>query len=204
MGSKVLQQAAPVKCSECHHNMRSPAVCSHCHTLYTVDDVNHFELFGLDAKFDIDPQRLQQRYLELAREVHPDRVGGQGPEAQLQSLRTTSQLNRARTVLLSPVLRASYLLEMAGGESAAQNKQVPQDVLMDTLELREALEEAQAAEDGEKLDKLKRDVSQRRDAELDQIGALARQLPGDDALRNQLREKLNTYSYYQKMLEQLS
>jgi molecular chaperone HscB len=202
MASDVVAKATPIKCAACHQHMPSPAVCAHCHTLYAVGNTNHFALFGLDATFDVDPQLVQQRYLELAREVHPDRVSGGAPENELQSLRTTSQLNQARTVLLNPVLRAAYLLEMAGGKSSAEDREVPPEVLMESLELREQLAEAEAAGNDAELAKLRSDIESRRQATLEEISALARQLPGDEAVRQALRSKLNTHSYYQKMLEQ--
>src|SRR6266850_1820053 len=42
---------------------------------------NHFELFGLPARFAVDAAALEARYRELQREVHPDRFAA-APESE--------------------------------------------------------------------------------------------------------------------------
>ena len=42
---------------------------------------NHFELFGLPARFAVDAAALEARYRELQREVHPDRFAA-APELE--------------------------------------------------------------------------------------------------------------------------
>ena len=39
---------------------------------------NHFELFGLPVAFYIDAQKLEERYRELQRTLHPDRYANAG------------------------------------------------------------------------------------------------------------------------------
>ena len=41
---------------------------------------NHFELFGIPVRFEVDTGELDRRYRELQREVHPDRFAA-APEA---------------------------------------------------------------------------------------------------------------------------
>ena len=36
---------------------------------------DYFELLGLPRRFAVDLAELERRYLELSREVHPDRAG---------------------------------------------------------------------------------------------------------------------------------
>ena len=106
-------------------------------------------------------------------------------------------------MLRDPVLRAEYLLELSGGPSAAQERSVPPEVLAETLSIREELEGPTSAADASRRAALRNDVTRARDAELHEIEALARRLPGDEALRRDLRTRLNAIRYYLKLLEQI-
>ncbi|MBN2448619.1 MAG: Fe-S protein assembly co-chaperone HscB [Phycisphaerae bacterium] len=197
-----VKPSLPAKCVKCRHDLKNPAICGHCQTVYPVDGVNYFDLLGLETTYDIDPRIVRERYVSLARAVHPDRLRADTPEVEQLSLRTTAQINRARDVLLDPVMRAEYLLGMAGGPSAADEKSVSQDVLMDSLALREEIEEARAANDAGTLASCLETVRGRHADVLARVAELARQLPGDEDLRHELRVRINVISYYRKMLEQ--
>lgn len=181
--------------------MRSPFFCDNCRSLYPADGLNYFELLGLAPAFDLDPERLRQRYLHTSRDVHPDRHGSDA-DASL-SLHLSAQLNEAHRVLSDPVLRAEYLLELVGGASAKSDKNVPPEVLTTTLALREEIQEAKLAKDTPALESCRNQVRQQFDATLAAISDLARRLPGDEMLRRQLRQTLNSIKYYQRLLEQL-
>lgn len=197
------KQTFPAKCRHCQSEMRSPAFCAGCDTLYPVEGVDYFSLLGLEADYDVDPKLLQERYLNLTRAVHPDRLRSDAAEVQQLSLRTTANINRAKVVLSDPILRAAYMLERAGGKSAADDKTVPQEVLGEALMLREELDEARAEDDEATIADIRARVAARHDVLLEQIAASARQLPGDEALRDRLRAQLNAIRYYEKLQEQL-
>jgi len=202
-GSQAPRRSPPEKCAACQRPLDSPLFCSSCRRLYPADGLNLFELLGLPATYDVDPEVVRRKYFELARHTHPDRAGGLSGESQWLSLRVAARLNEAYRVLLDPVLRAEYLLELAGGKSAADDRQVPQDVLVDALELREQIEAARAAQAASRLDALRNTVRSRYQRVLDEAAALARGLPGNAGTQAALRGKLNALRYYRKLLEQL-
>ncbi len=55
---------------------------------------NHFELFGLPARFAVDAAALEARYRELQREVHPDRFAA-APEMRLRGVDPQFETNTA-------------------------------------------------------------------------------------------------------------
>ncbi len=184
--------------------MESPLFCGDCRTLYRRDDCNLFEVMGLSPTFELDHDDLRARYLHLARDMHPDRLLNRGPAEREIVLRNSARLNEAYEVLRDPMQRAEYLLEVSGGASAAVDKTVPQSVLIETLSLREELDEARASEDGAALAALEQAVRQRHDELAGRIAELARRLPGETPLRGELRQRLNSIKYFQRLLEQLS
>ncbi len=200
---EISRHAVPAKCSTCDRALDTPLFCGSCRRLYPADGLNCFELLGLEPVYDIDPEQVRGNYLKLVRNIHPDRMASGTAESQRLCLRINARLNQAYDILLDPVQRAEYLLELSGGKSAADDKQVPQEVLMDALELREEIEDARGTNNEEALEQARRTVQSRFEKTREEIIELARALPGDDRIRAELRGKLNTIRYYRKMQEQL-
>jgi molecular chaperone HscB len=180
--------------------MDSPLFCGSCHTLHPPDGLNFFQIFELSARFDLDEAELRRRYLRSSRAIHPDHHGA-CPAAAALSLRTSARLNEAYRVLNDPLSRAEYLLELTGGKSSATDKSVPQEVLTQTLVLREEIEEARLEGDTERLQTASAEARRLRDQALEVATELARQLPATEPVRQQLRQKLNAVKYYQKLFE---
>ena len=191
--------SAPLKCATCNRPMDSPLVCSGCHALYPSDGLNYFELLALAPRYDLDPAEVRRAYLNLARMTHPDRFPDAPAEVSGLSLQLSARINRASQVLLDPVLRAEYMLELAGGQSAAVDKTVPQEVLTRTLMLREEIEEARTANDSAALAGQRAEVDAAYAETLKNIAKLAGRLPGDETLRRELRRVLNTVKYYERL-----
>jgi molecular chaperone HscB len=194
------RRATPSKCAACNRPMNTPFICDSCHSLHPAEGLSHFELFNLPPAYDVDPAALRQKYLELSRNTHPDQQSAADPSL---AMRVSAQLNEAHRVLRDPVLRAEYLLELAGGESATGDKTVPPEVLATTLEMREQIADAKLEDDQAALDSCRARVKQHCDETLAQVAALAHRLPGDDALRKDLRAALNAMKYFTKLRSEL-
>src|SRR5260221_10845596 len=93
---------------------------------------NHFELFGLPARFGIDAAALEARYHELQREVHPDRFAA-APEAERRvSMQLATRVNEAYQTLKSPLRRAVYILQLRGVDPKFEtNTAMPAEFLME-------------------------------------------------------------------------
>ncbi len=135
---------------------------------------NHFELFGLEPAFTLDPGRLERAYREVQANIHPDRFAHAGDAERRASKQWTARVNEAYRTLKSPVQRGKYLLELAGVDVALEtNTAMPADFLVRQLELREALEEAQERSDTTTLARLRAGL---REDERTLEGALAEAL----------------------------
>jgi molecular chaperone HscB len=138
---------------------------------------DHFALFGLPRRFEIDERALEARYHELQSAVHPDRHAHRAERERRLSMQWATRINEGYRLLRSSLSRARYLLELEGIDVGAENNTaMPADFLMQQMEWREALDEARGARDVDALDALARNLRQaRRDAE----ALLARQLDVD-------------------------
>ena len=116
----------------------------------------------------------------------------------------SASVNNAYAVLCDPIHRAEYLLESAGGLSAPQQKQVPQELLGEVMMLREEIEEAQGAGDTATLARIRRQLDDRRDATQTKISELCGGLmSASEETKKDLRIQLNAMKYINNVLAHL-
>ena len=120
---------------------------------------NYFALFGLPQRYRFDPDELDAAYRALQRVVHPDRYAAAGDAERRVALQSSARVNEAYRALKDPVDRAQYLLSLRGIDALAEtNTALATEFLQRELERREAVGEAQAARDAERLATLLREV----------------------------------------------
>lgn len=107
---------------------------------------NFFDILQLPTDFTLDEKVLEKAYFAAQRKTHPDLAIGK-PEAERVEAFLKSQLvNEAYEALKHPLSRAEHLLALQGIFVNDENhKDVPPMLLMETMELRERLEEASAS-----------------------------------------------------------
>ena len=107
---------------------------------------NDFELFEIPAQFAQDHAAMQARWQALQREAHPDRFAAQADMAQRVAMQWSVRINEAWTRLKDPLKRAAYLCELRGAPIQAENNTaMPTAFLMQQMEWREALDDADTA-----------------------------------------------------------
>lgn len=126
-----------------------------------------FELFDLPRRFAQDREAIDARWKALQREAHPDRFAAQGEAARRLAMQWSVRINEARQRLSDPLRRATYLCELAGVPVRAEdNTAMPADFLMQQMEWREALDDA---DDAGALQSLAGEVEQARRDALQQV-----------------------------------
>jgi molecular chaperone HscB len=110
---------------------------------------NYFEIFGLPIGYVIDRNKMAARYRELQQEFHPDKFAARSEREQMLSMQYAAQINEANSTLRNPVLRAAYLLQLAGVEINPEQTTADGEFLMQQMILRERLEEVRDAADPE-------------------------------------------------------
>jgi molecular chaperone HscB len=124
--------------------------------------MNYFELFGLMPTPRVDPSGLQSRYFELQRKYHPDHFTDATEEDQQEALQMSSVVNQAYKTLKSPELTLAYFLGTCGMMQEDEKYSLPNDFLMEMMELNELAEEnpAQlASEAGNTIQKLETEAN---------------------------------------------
>ena len=199
------RSSLPAKCMKCEANLAFPIVCSGCQTLYPrPQTADYFDLLGLERCYAVDEAKLEAACRALTRNVHPDRFTGQPDEVRAMATRLSAEVNQAVDVLRDPVRRADYMLELAGGPSAAEVHDVPGDLLMEVMTLREQIEEARAQSDAEALDRVRTTVTTKRTDTMSQISARVDHLATSDTdAKQEVRRLLNSIKYFDNLLAEL-
>ena len=105
-----------------------------------------FTLLGLAPRQKLDRADLDARRRDLQARVHPDRFAAEGAAAQRLAMQWAVRVNEAYQRLKDPLTRAAYLCQLRGVPvDAERNTAMPAAFLMQQMELREALEEANTA-----------------------------------------------------------
>ncbi len=151
---EIAQASAIVPCWNCKGPVASLALfCSTCGAVQPPGGVDHFSRLGFLPKFDLDQAELEKRYFAYQRRLHPDRFATKGPKEKALSQQQATALNDAYETLKDSLRRAAYLLALKGRPSGIDGSTTIDDpaLLMEAMEMREALAEAETPEAVEKV-----------------------------------------------------
>lgn len=160
---------------------------------------DHFSLFGLPARFDLDAQALESAWRAVAAQVHPDRYATASPAERRVAMQWAARANEAYRQLRDPLLRARYLCEQAGVDLQTEsNTSMDGAFLMQQMTWREMLDDARG--DAAALADLQAELQQARDA---MRATLARLLDQDrDYAAAGL--KVREWMFVEKLAEELA
>ena len=104
--------------------------------------MNYFEFFGLPLSFQVDQVELRRRFYQYSRQYHPDFHTLAEAAEQEKMLELSTLNNQAWKTLSDPDRRIRYVLELKGllGDETNQPA-LPQDFLMDMMDINEGLME---------------------------------------------------------------
>jgi molecular chaperone HscB len=172
-----------------------------------MNDLDHFERLGLPRRFALDLREVERQYRARSRAIHPDFHQLGATSEQQASLDATARLNEAYAALRDPFKRAEYLLQLEGGPSASEQKEMPPEFLEEVLELRMAIEELRETEpaDSPARKEMEERLEQRREMMLQEVeNDFAAMTPANrkDVLIS-IRRRLNAIKYIQGLLRDL-
>ena len=103
---------------------------------------DYFRFFGLTQQFKIDLPALDQAYLAIQREVHPDRHARGSDSEQRIAIQMATLANTAYQTLKNPIQRGLYICQLHGVDAKLEtNTAMPAAFLMKQMEWRESLDE---------------------------------------------------------------
>ncbi len=199
-------------CWSCEKEGGKGPFCGSCKAILPPDAADdRFAVLGLPRRFEVDLGAAEGAYKDLSRRLHPDRFAKADARARKAALARTVELNDAWRTIKDPIKRAEYLLELAGfglqgedrkpGADVAQTKKIaaPPAFLVEILELREELGEAQQAGDAVKVAFMATEMRGRAAEAMKAIGAALEAGRFEEGARS-----LIALRYYQRFLNEVT
>ncbi len=103
--------------------------------------MNYFELYDLPLSFQLDSVLVKKKFYELSKRFHPDFYVNESDEKQAEILEMSTLNNKAYQVLLDPLKRIEYILFLNNMLVEGDKYVLPQEFLMDMMDVNEALME---------------------------------------------------------------
>ena len=133
------------RCQSCAAELKHRLYCDSCEKLQQLgkgDD--YFTIFGHPRRFVIEEPVVEAAFDELLLALHPDLHATAEPQEQALSVEHTALLMEAKQALFNPYLRGKYLLSLLAPDLGSAVSKPPQGFLVQTFELQEALDQAEA------------------------------------------------------------
>ena len=165
-----------------------------------------FATLGLPRSYHVDKDALDRRYRELQQTLHPDRyVGAPASERQL-TLSKAIEVNEAYRVLRDDQKRGEALLTALGGRISEQA--ADPELLMEMMELREALSEARAERDAARVARLAASVTEHAESARAELARVFDKLQGEPAAGSTALERaqalLGRLRYYRRFQDEVA
>ncbi|KAF9102320.1 hypothetical protein BGX29_004733 [Mortierella sp. GBA35] len=115
--------------------------------------VNYFEVLGLspEPSYDVDLKDLRLKFFKIQQLIHPDSYSQNTNGDQVYAQQQSSLANKAYSTLKEPLSRANYMLELLGAPIHETQSLNEPELLMEVMEARELLEDAQTEDEVQEL-----------------------------------------------------
>lgn len=120
--------------------------------------MDYFEFFELPVAFKIEEDVLKQRFYENSKKYHPDFYTLASEEKQAEILELSTLNNQAYRTLSDFDKRMEYLLNLKGVLAEEGKNDIPQEFLLDMMDINEKLMELEFDFDSKVYNAILKDI----------------------------------------------
>ena len=165
---------------------------------------SYFELYDLPLSFKVDEALLKKKFYALSREYHPDFYANESKEKQDEILELSTLNNKAYKVLSDPLKRIEYILEIHGMLAEGDKYILPQDFLMDMMDVNEALMDMEFEPDPSRLMTISSEIDQLEASLFDELKLLTEEFDAKtNSDPNSILLKIKDIWYREKYLQRI-
>ncbi len=121
--------------------------------------INYFDFFEISEDFFPNETLLKKKYYSLVKKYHPDRYNSQDDVTQQKLENLSSTANEAYQTLSDFELRVEYILR-SNNVLKENEKDIPQEFLMEVMDINESLFEIEMEGNSEKLETIREKIGQ--------------------------------------------
>ena len=132
--------------------------------------LNPFEIFVLKPQFRIDKQKLDEKYFEIQKKVHPDRFASASDAEKRVAQQWATLINDAYQKLSDPIQCGKVLCALRGHPIDEDSSgSISEEFLFEQLERREAIADAKGAGDTAELEVMKKAIEKEKNELLNEV-----------------------------------
>jgi molecular chaperone HscB len=120
--------------------------------------MNYFEFYGIPLSFKPDAAALKKMFYANSKKYHPDFFTLESSEKQAQILELSTLNTQAFKTLSDFDKRMKYILELEGVLKEEGKNEIPQDFLMEMMDINESMMELEFDYDDSVYKKVEKDV----------------------------------------------
>jgi len=162
--------------------------------------VNYFELYDLPLSFQLDIVLVKKKFYELSKRYHPDFYVNESDEKQAEILELSTLNNKAYQVLSNPLKRIEYILSLHNMLAEGDKYVLPQDFLMEMMDVNEALMEMEFESDAMKLMDLRKQIDEMEMSLFDELKQYTDEFDKNSGDTQTILEKIKDIWYREKYL----
>jgi molecular chaperone HscB len=116
--------------------------------------MDYFSFYEIPLSFHPDQNLIKKKFYALSKAYHPDFFINESEEKQSEILHLATLNNKAFQVLSNPDLLLAYILQLKGELLEGEKYALPQEFLMEMMEVNEALMELEFEVDESQIMKI--------------------------------------------------
>tara|TARA_B100000287_G_scaffold418765_1_gene456162 strand:+ start:2626 stop:3204 length:579 start_codon:yes stop_codon:yes gene_type:complete len=171
-------------------------LCGKCNTVQQLFDLNPYDIFSLEKKFDIDNDLLEDKYLELQNILHPDKFINYSEKERSLSNAHSSNINNAYEKLNNNVSRVKLLLSINGYDTAEDDRSFKDTSMLE--EIMELQNKCMSIQNDSEFEKLKSQLELKIEDEKKKITTFFNQKNFEEAHKTSIK-----LSYLEKIKDNL-
>lgn len=169
--------------------------------------MNYFEFFDLPVSFLIDQADLKRKFYINSKKYHPDFYTLETEERQAETLELSTLNNQAYKTLSDFDLRMKYILDLKGALDEEGQNQIPQDFLMEMMDINEKLMELEFDYDENTHREILLEVERQKNAAYEEVASVIENYDDKNADDGELKKVKDYYlkkRYLLRIQENLS
>ena len=169
--------------------------------------MNYFEFYDLPISFAVDATALKRTFYANSRRYHPDFFTLESTERQAEILELSTLNTEAYKTLSDFDRRMKYILELKGALAEEGKNKLPQDFLMDMMDINEELMELEFDFDATTYKKIMNNIQSVESQLFESVKPILADFENQDTPQYKLEEVKNFYlkkRYLLRIRENLS